>query len=324
MKKPNQQIAAKLKEFGHTEAANALMKRKTGVPVEIQPGIVIKHKGVPHTFDIVERSHDIIIRIQYKRKEYRLGHSNDMKALADAILGISALCTLDDHFGTIRPPIPKNLILAFLDAALYRAKTQKIYGLPEISYWVELPPSIKELHKINVARMRILNTEEFETEPARARFSLSDYKSARTNGALYACMFAALVYEALVTRQESLPMSSVQKDRRVSVVPPGTARIPNGRRPISLTRFGNPHTDGNSDPVNPVGVIREPTYVISHMRRLPVGEASEDAHSHAKKHYLTIPDGYTFVRGYIRGNGSVSEIEYNLAEIAIETILKAR
>lgn len=230
-----------------------------------------------------------------------------------------------DH---VDPGLPEEVMRTLLGAALNRAHLKKRYGLPLEEYWVACPDPV--LARAGIQRLTF-QTETVGlsvrclTTPLNVRFTLGMPPATVSRGALLAALIAGIIYEAMVTQRENF--ASVETQGKINLkwatTSPASPRATRRTRTVvgRVNRIRG-ITRGN----NPIPKDKRASFVVPHLRLLlPGGCPSGEAMAHAAEHGITLPTGYTFVRGHLRGAGSTPLTrEFSVAEIALETVARLR
>lgn len=230
------------------------------------------------------------------------------------------------------PPVPE-LYDTFVDRVIATIQSEQRYGLPEYPWWFEV--SNDYLNRGGVEKIRFTpvgGVVLVTTAPKHLEFRLDKSLLSLGDGFGFLLTYSFAAYEAMVTakfRFTEVPNDSFENHYRIDLG--ATKRRGRGspiKASLRVPRRGD--SAGSRSSGSESGSMGEviPAYVSPHIRRLPSGHASNEAHKHAAKHLMQIAPGYTFVAGYWKPRGYVpdendqSERMVTALDILNETIRK--
>lgn len=240
----------------------------------------------------------------------------------------SELSAVMTHLAGWDPGVPDVLVRSFLRDLLQSAVKTKVYGLPEVEYWVRVPDEPLASRGIERMQLRLEDGRVVVyTAPVPLRFPLVDPPTQVAGGPLFALMMAGVIYHSLVTRKERFVQegSGPQTVLRWSTPLEASERLSKRRVPRVRRIRVTPLRPRRGTSVRALRSAR-PTYVTPHLRLLAPGrQPSERALQEARRHGVNVPAGYTFVRAYVRGQGDLATpIEFAIADIVLATIARLR
>lgn len=230
--------------------------------------------------------------------------------------------TLQAHFSAHQQLAPDDVLRSLLAATLRKVAAGRVYGLPDVEYWLLVPDQY--LMTAGIERV----TFRYGSKPSELLVATAEVQLPFRlippqmppvqvrGGALRLVLVAAIMLDALLTCQHRFVESTDKQQTKLwrwQQHRTGPIRIPRSRVPKSVN-FG----------IGRKRVIAggtTPLYVSPHLRHIGNRTPSPDARQGAAAHGITLPSGYTFVRGYVRGEGELrGPIEYTMADIVLATL----
>jgi len=235
---------------------------------------------------------------------------------------------LDSLFAGSDPGIPDTVMRSLLEATLKEAAEKRVYGLPEVEYWVVCPDQY--LAGRGIDRITFRGGPEMErlqgwTSHTSVQFPLCMPPLGVTGGTLFLVLMGATMFSALVTQRNRFGENPGADGLMLSWR--AHARASGAPQPLRISRVApGRRTARGSDVTRAVTAQRTGTYVIPHIRVLHAGgQPSARALQAAQEHGISLPAGYTFVRGHFRGAATEgTSPQYALTDITLETIRRFR
>jgi|GEM_PF-3228581 len=273
----------------------------------------------------VERTRALVLKPSPSPAVHPIGPSRSATALAHE--ATPDWTTLAEALNHVESGLPEEVMRALLEAALRRAELKRRYGLPAGEYWVVCPDPV--LERAGIQRLTFSAGAsgayiQCVTAPLHLRFSLVVPPAGVTEGPLLLLLVAAIMYEALVTQRDGFTSQASRGQTSLKWAKAGHAASHTVSRTV-VARIARPGVR-STERHGTTSAQGRASFVVPHLRRLRAGgRPGPGAAAHAADLGIRLPNGFTFVRGHIRGaEPSGIAREFTVAEVAMETMVRLR